>query len=62
MVQQNINMEYQVNELEEMISNLKKVKNSSKWGLSDENEIELTTFELILEDYLVNKWVNKLTN
>tara|TARA_R100001369_G_scaffold2505_1_gene8211 strand:+ start:276 stop:443 length:168 start_codon:yes stop_codon:yes gene_type:complete len=55
-------MEYQVNELEEMISNLKKVKNSSKWGLSDENEIELTTFELILEDYLVNKWLNKLTN
>ena len=61
-------MEYQEVELKEMIKNLKTVKKSDKWGLIDESEIDLTTYELLLENHLNNKykeideWLNKLIN
>ena len=54
-------MEYQVNELEEMITNLKKVKKSQKWGLSDQCEIDLTIYELLLENYQINEVMNELS-
>ena len=53
-------MEYQVNELEEMISNLKKVKKSDKWGLTDQSELDLTTYELLVETYQINKVINNI--
>ena len=54
-------------ELREMISNLRLFKNF-KSGLTDNSEIELTKYELLLENHLNNKyneideWLNKLIN
>ena len=54
-------------ELREMISNLRLVKEmSNKFGLQDKSEIDLTTYELLLENHLNNKykdldeWLSKL--
>ena len=44
-----------------MISNLKKVKKSDKWGLSDQSELDLTTYELLVETYQINEVMNKLS-
>ena len=54
-------MKYKIIELEEMISNLKKVKKSDKWGLSDQSELDLTTYELLVETYQINEVMNKLS-
>ena len=44
-------------ELREMISNLKLVKEmSNDYELQDKSELDLTTYELLLENYLVNKF------
>jgi hypothetical protein len=60
-------IEYSEIELREMISNLRLVKEmSNKFGLQDKSEIDLTTYELLLENHLNNKykeldeWLNKL--
>ena len=60
-------IEYSEIELREMISNLRLVKEmSNKFGLQDKSEIELTKYELLLENHLNNKykdideWLNKL--
>ena len=67
MVQQKYNMEYQEDELREMISNLRIVKTFAS-RLVDEDEVRLTKFELLLENYLENKliksiklWVKEIT-
>tara|TARA_R110000824_G_scaffold55678_1_gene153238 strand:- start:1258 stop:1446 length:189 start_codon:yes stop_codon:yes gene_type:complete len=60
MVQQTINMEYQEIELREMISNLRLLKESDKWGLQDQSEIDLTTYELLLENYLEVKLIKSI--
>ena len=53
-------------ELREMISNLRLVKEmSNDYELQDKSEIDLTTYELLLENHLnnkykeINKWLNK---
>ena len=53
-------------ELREMISNLRLVKEvTNKYELQDKSEIDLTTYELLLENHLnnkykeINKWLNK---
>ena len=53
-------------ELREMISNLRLVKETSNdYKLQDKSEIDLTTYELLLENHLnnkykeINKWLNK---
>ena len=53
-------------ELREMISNLRLVKGFDKTArLSDESEIELTKYEMLLENHLSDKykdidaWLNK---
>jgi len=56
-----INMKYKIVELEEMINNLKKVKKSDKWGLSDQSELDLTTYELLVETHQINEVMNKLS-
>ena len=54
-------------ELREMISNLRLVKGFAE-NLTDESEIDLTIYELLLENHLDNKyseidnWLNKLIN
>ena len=54
-------------ELREMISNLRLVKDF-EGKLADESEIDLTPYELLLENHLNNKykeideWLNKLIN
>ena len=60
-------IEYSEIELREMISNLRLVKEmSNKFGLQDKSEIELTKYELLLENHLSDKykeldeWLNKL--
>ena len=59
-------MKYKQEELKEMISNLKSVKKSDKWGLEDQSEIDLTTYEMLLNNHLnnkykeIDKWLNKL--
>ena len=55
-----MSMEYQENELREMISNLLSVKESDKWGLQDQSEIDLTTYELLLENYLEDKLIKSI--
>jgi len=62
-------IEYSEIELREMISNLRLVKEmSNKFGLQDKSEIELTKYELLLENHTNNKykeideWLNKLIN
>ena len=56
-------------ELREMISNLKLMKRiTAKMGdtLSDKSELDLTTYEMVLENHLndkykdLDKWLNKL--
>ena len=54
-------MEYLEIELIEMIDNLKKYKKNDKFGLQDQSEIELTTYELLLETHQINEVMNKLT-
>jgi len=62
-------VEYSEIELREMISNLRLVKEmSSKYGLQDKSEIELTKYEILLENHTNNKykeideWLNKLVD
>jgi len=62
-------MEYKETELREMISNLRLFKDSDKVSsLTDNTEIELTKYEMLLENHLNNKykdidqWLNKLMN
>jgi len=62
-------MEYQETELREMISNLRLFKDSDKVSsLTDNTEIELTKYEMLLENHLNNKykdidqWLNKVIN
>ena len=58
-------IKYSEEELREMISNFRFFKNS-KHGLVDKSEIELTKYEMLLENHLKNKykeideWLNKL--
>jgi len=59
-------MEYQETELREMISNLRLFKDSDKVSsLTDNTEVELTKYEMLLENHLNNKhkeidqWLNK---
>ena len=61
--------EYSEIELREMISNLRLVKETSnKYELQDKSELDLTTYELLLENHLKNKykdldeWLHKLVN
>tara|TARA_R100000781_G_C4038728_1_gene113224 strand:+ start:54 stop:260 length:207 start_codon:yes stop_codon:yes gene_type:complete len=60
-------IEYSEKELREMISNLRLFKGFAG-GLADNSEIELTKYELLLENHLNNKykeideWLNKLIN
>jgi len=60
-------IKYSEIELREMISNLRLVKDF-EGKLADESEIDLTTYELLLENHLNNKykeideWLNKLIN
>ena len=61
-------IEYSEIELREMISNLRLVKEmSNKFGLQDKSEIELTKYELLLENHTnkykeIDEWLNKLIN
>ena len=48
---------YQETELREMISNLRLFKNSDKVSsLTDNTEVELTKYEMLLENHLNNKY------
>jgi len=62
-------IEYKEIELREMISNLRLFKDSDKVSsLTDNTEVELTKYEMLLENHLNNKykdidqWLNKLMN
>ena len=47
-------------ELREMISNLRLVKEiSNDYELQDSSELDLTTYELLLENHLNNKLITK---
>ena len=59
MVQQTYNMEYKEEELREMISNLRIVKTFAS-RLVDEDEVRLTKFELLLENYIENKLIKSI--
>ena len=59
MVQQTYNMEYKEEELREMISNLRIVKSFAS-RLVDEDELRLTKFELLLENYLQDKLIKNI--
>ena len=49
--------EYKEEELREMISNLRLFKNSDKVSsLTDNTEVELTKYEMLLENHLNNKY------
>ena len=58
---------YSEEELREMISNLRLVKGFAE-NLTDESEVNLTIYELLLENHLKNKykeideWLDKLIN
>ena len=59
--------EYTISELREMIANLRLVKEiSNKYQLQDKSEIELTTYELLLEfkkkewEKEFDEWAEKL--
>ena len=52
-------MEYQEEELREMISNLRIVKSFAS-RLVDEDELRLTKFELLLENYLEDKLIKNI--
>ena len=48
-------------ELREMISNLRLVKEiSNEYELQDKSEIDLTTYELLLENLLVDKLIKSI--
>jgi len=48
-------------ELREMISNLRLVKETSnEYELQDRSEIDLTTYELLLENLLVDKLIKNI--
>ena len=48
-------------ELREMISNLRLVKEiSNEYELQDRSEIDLTTYELLLENLLVDKLIKNI--
>ena len=53
-------------ELREMISNLRLWKEMKNCNLTDNSEIELTKYELLLENHLsekykeIDEWLNKL--
>ena len=56
-------------ELREMIANLRLVKEvANEYELQDKSELDLTTYELLLENHLKNKykdideWLDKLIN
>ena len=58
--------EYKEEELREMISNLRLVKEvANNYELQDESEIDLTKYEMLLENHLnnkykdIDKWLNK---
>ena len=53
-------MEYQEIELREMIGNLRLIKESEKWGLQGQSEIDLTTYELLLDSYLEAKLIKSI--
>ena len=53
-------MKYQEIELKEMIGNLESVKKNDKLGLQDQSEIDLTTYKLLLENYLENKLIKSI--
>tara|TARA_R110002096_G_scaffold321380_1_gene515531 strand:- start:1294 stop:1461 length:168 start_codon:yes stop_codon:yes gene_type:complete len=53
-------MEYQEIELREMIGNLRLMKKSDKWGLQEQSEIDLTTYELLLDNYLEVKLIKSI--
>tara|TARA_R110001592_G_scaffold54151_1_gene165841 strand:- start:239 stop:406 length:168 start_codon:yes stop_codon:yes gene_type:complete len=53
-------MKYQEIELKEMIENLESVKKNDKLGLQDQSEIDLTTYKLLLENYLENKLIKSI--
>ena len=62
-------IEYSEIELREMISNLRLVKEiSNDYELQDNSELDLTKYELLLENHLnnkhkeINKWLNKTIN
>jgi hypothetical protein len=58
-------IKYSEIELREMISNLRLWKNLKNCNLTDKSEIELTKYEMLLENHLNNKhkdideWLNK---
>ena len=62
MAQQIINMKiYSEIELREMISNLRLVKEvSNNYELQDKSELDLTTYELLLENILVDKLIKSI--
>jgi len=48
-------------ELREMISNLRLVKEvANDYGLQDESELDLTTYELLLESLLIDKLIKNI--
>ena len=48
-------------ELREMISNLRLVKEiTNKYELQDKSELDLTTYELLLENHLDNKLIKSI--
>ena len=52
---------YSEEELREMISNLRLIKSYGDIsGLHDKSEIELTKFELLLENYLEDKLIKSI--
>ena len=54
-------IEYSEIELREMISNLRLVKEvSNEYELQDRSEIDLTTYELLLENLLVGKLIKSI--
>ena len=55
-----MSMEYQEIELKEMIANLRQIKESDKLGLQDQSEIDLTIYELLLENYLEDKLIKSI--
>ena len=54
-------IEYSEIELREMISNLRLVKEiSNDYELQDNSELDLTTYELLLENHLENKLIKNI--
>ena len=48
-------------ELREMISNLRLVKEvANDYGLQDQSELDLTTYELLLENHLKDKLIKSI--